>query len=95
MSRTPDDFLQKTIEEKSKIIHSMTDDEVWNSIPNSSFIFYYTKKDGEGIIKESYTLNKNFKGIKGHIKMIEKWYGFIEWDNILGSRKIVDHIKSL
>lgn len=95
MNRTPDDFIQKTIEEKSKIIHSMTNEEVWNLIPNSSFIFYYTKKSDGEIIKESYTLNKNFKGIKNHIKMIENWYGFIEWDNILGSKKIVDHIKSL
>jgi hypothetical protein len=95
MSKISEDFHQKIIEEKSKIVHSMTDEEVWNGIPNMSFIFYYTRNKDNEIITEKYTLNKKSKRIKAQIEMIEKWHGFIEWDNILGSKKIVNYIKSL
>lgn len=97
MKKFPENFYIKTTEEKSEFIHSLTDEELWNITPSVCFLFYYCKKadSGDEIFRESYTLYKNSKMSKSHIKMFEGFYGFLNWDNVLGSQKLVNHIKSL
>lgn len=85
----------KELEEKSQHLHSLSDKEVWDMIPSVSFIFYYCEKDSDNQVLDKYTLYKNSRFSKSHINMIEKWYGFLKWDDVLGSQKIVNYIKSL
>lgn len=95
MKKLPNNFHRKTIEEKSQYFHSLSDKELWDITQSVSFIFYYNKNDDDKPILDIYTLYKNSKFSKSHINMIEGWYGFLKWDNVLGSQKIVNHIKSL
>ena len=95
MSKLPNILHQKTISEKSQHIHSLSDKEAWDMTPTISFIFYYTKNDDGDQILDKYTLYKNSKFSKSHINMIEGWYGFLKWDDILGSQKIINYIKSI
>jgi hypothetical protein len=95
MKKLPNNFHSKTIEEKSQYFHSLSDEEMWDITPSVFFLFYYTKKDDDEPILEKHTIYKYNKYSLSYINQVEKWYGFLKWDDVLGSQKIVNHIKSL
>lgn len=101
MKKLPNNFHQKTIEEKSQYFHSLSDKDVYDLSPSMSFIFYKTNNiEGclyDGWYYDKVVINKNASTYQQKLicKVVEKYYGFLKWDDILGSQKIVNHIKTL